>query len=118
MTEKAYRMNSHKSARLTFEGRKLLIEPIELMGLIAAAQAAGISARTAHKWRSRFQLMGLDGLIDQSSRPMRTRHTIDGQLTERIERLRRNHAPMRRIAQIVGRSVPAGHRGALTRPWG
>ena len=34
-------MNSHKKARLTFEGRKLLIEPIDLMGLIAAAQAAG-----------------------------------------------------------------------------
>jgi len=64
-------MNSHKNARLTFEGRKLLIEQrIELMGLIAAAQAAGINARTAHKWRSRFQLLGLDGLIDQCSKPM------------------------------------------------
>jgi len=39
-------MNSHKNARLTFEGRKLLIERIELMGLIAAAQAAG-NKRTA-----------------------------------------------------------------------
>ena len=36
---------------------------------------------------------------------MRTRSTMDGQLTERIERLRRNRMPMRRIAQIVGRSV-------------
>lgn len=44
-------MNSHKNARLTFEGRKLLIERIAVMGLVPAAQAAGISVRTARKWR-------------------------------------------------------------------
>jgi len=82
-------MNSHRNARLTFEGRKLLTEHSEFMGLIAVAQAACIRARTARKWRSRFQLLGLDGSIDQISRPMRTRSTIDGHLIERIERLRR-----------------------------
>ena len=40
-------MNSHKNARLTLEGRKLLIERIAIMGLKPAAQAAGISERTA-----------------------------------------------------------------------
>jgi transposase InsO family protein len=98
-------MNSHKNARLTFEGRKLLIERIAAMGLVPAAQAAGISPRTACKWRSRFELLGLDGLIDRTSRPLRTRSTIDAQLALRIERLRRKRMPMRRIAQIVGRSV-------------
>ena len=34
-------MNSHKNARLTFEGRKLLIERIAGMGLMPAAEAAG-----------------------------------------------------------------------------
>jgi transposase InsO family protein len=98
-------MNSHKNARLTFEGRKLLIERIAAMGLMPAAEAAGISPRTARKWRSRFDLLGLDGLIDRTSRPLRTRSTVDADLALRIERLRRKRMPMRRIAQVVGRSV-------------
>lgn len=98
-------MNSHKNARLTFEGRKLLIERIAVMGLMPAAEAAGISRRTANKWRNRFELLGFEGLIDRTSRPVRTRSTVDAELAQRIERLRRKRMPMRRIAQVVGRSV-------------
>lgn len=98
-------MNSHKNARLTFEGRKLLIERIAVMGLIPAAQAAGISLRTARKWRRRFEAGGVDALRDISSRPARTRSTIDEALGQRIEQLRRNRMPMHRIASVVGRSV-------------
>lgn len=98
-------MNSHKNARLTFEGRKLLIERITLLGLKAAAHAAGISMRTARKWQKRFQEHGLTGLMDRSSRPIKTRSTIDTVLLLRIEQLRRNRMPMRRIASTVGRSV-------------
>ena len=47
-------MNSHKNARTTFEGRKLLVERISVMGLAPAAAAAGISVRTARKWLRRF----------------------------------------------------------------
>lgn len=43
-------MNSHKNARTTFAGRKLLIERIRVVGLMPAAEAAGISPRTARKW--------------------------------------------------------------------
>lgn len=98
-------MNSHKNARLTFEGRKLLMKRIAVMGLVPAAEAAGISQRTACKWQKRFAMLGHEGLIDRSSRPVRTRTTVDVELTQRIERLRRKRMPMRRIAQIVGRSV-------------
>jgi hypothetical protein len=35
-------MNSHKNARTTFAGRKLLIERIAVMGLTPAAEAAGM----------------------------------------------------------------------------
>jgi transposase InsO family protein len=98
-------MNSHKNARLTLEGRKLLIERIAVMGLMPAAEAAGISTRTARKWRDRFDEQGLDGLIDRSSRPATTRSTVDAPLLLRIEQLRRGRMPMRRIAAIVGRSV-------------
>ena len=98
-------MNSHKNARLSFEGRKLLIERIAVMGLMPAAEAAGISPRTARKWRDRFAEQGLDGLLDRSSRPSRTRATVDQVLLQRIEQLRRRRMPMRRIATVVGRSV-------------
>ncbi|MBN9372129.1 IS481 family transposase [Hydrogenophaga sp.] len=98
-------MNSHKNARTTFEGRKLLIERIAVMGLMPAAEAAGISVRTARKWRARFEQEGLTGLLDRSSRPLKTRSTVDAKLGARIEQLRRARMPMRRIAAVVGRSV-------------
>jgi transposase InsO family protein len=98
-------MNSHKNARLTFEGRKLLIERIAAMGLMPAAEAAGISPRTARKWLKRFDEGGLQALQDRSSRPAKTRTNLDCALCERIEQLRRSRMPMRRIAGIVGRSV-------------
>lgn len=98
-------MNSHKNARLTFEGRKLLVERIAVMGLMPAASAAGISPRTARKWLERFELHGLPGLVDRSSRPAKTRSSLDADLLQRIERLRRQRMPMRSIGAVVGRSV-------------
>lgn len=98
-------MNSHKNARTTFAGRKLLIERIGVMGLMPAAEAAGISPRTARKWLQRFEEFGEAGLMDRSSRPGRTRTTTDNELRVRIERLRRGRMPMRTIAGVVGRSV-------------
>ena len=98
-------MNSHKNARLTYEGRKLLIERIAVMGLIPAAQAAGVTPSTARKWRERFAEHGLPGLLDRSSRPATTRNTIEAELAQRIEQLRRSRMPIRRIASVVGRSA-------------
>lgn len=98
-------MNSHKNARTTYEGRKLLIERIAVMGLTRAAQAAGISVRTARKWKLRFEASADAGLFDASSRPHRTRTTLDDVLLARIDRLRRDRRPMRVIARVVGRSV-------------
>ena len=105
LSEEINQVNSHKNARLTLEGRKLLIERIAVMGLIRAAESAGISRQTARKWLRRFEQGGPDVLGDRSSRPARTRSTIDSQLAGRIEQLRRSRMPMRRIAGVVGRSV-------------
>lgn len=98
-------MNSHKNARLTFAGRQLLIERIAVMGLMPAAEAAGISERTARKWLKRFAEQGLSGLHDLSSRPQTTRASCDAALCLRIEQLRRSRMSMRTISRIVGRSV-------------
>jgi transposase InsO family protein len=98
-------VNSHKNARLTIEGRKLLIERIAMLGLTAAAEAAGVSLRTARKWLERFRLGGLTALADRSSRPRRVRGSLDEAQLRSIEQLRRLRMPMRRIAELVGRSV-------------
>jgi transposase InsO family protein len=105
LSEEINQVNSHKNARLTFEGRKLLIERIAVMGLIPAAEAAGISRQTVRKWLLRFGEGGEDALRDRTSRPDRIRSTIDIKLAERIELLRRARMPMRRIATLVARSV-------------
>jgi transposase InsO family protein len=75
------------------------------MGLMPAAEAAGISPRTARKWLDRFKTQGEAGLLDRSSRPNKTRSTIDEVQRTRIEQLRRSRMPMRTIARVVGRSV-------------
>jgi transposase InsO family protein len=90
---------------LTIEGRKLLVERIPVIGLAAAAEAAGVSLRTARKWLERFLLGGAAALADRSSRPRRLRSSLDDVALRSIEQLRRLRMPMRRIAELVGRSV-------------
>jgi transposase InsO family protein len=87
-------MNSHKNARTTFQSRKMLVDRIRGMGLGRAADAAGISVRTARKWQRRFEHEGMAGL----------RCKINDGVKTRIEALRRARMPMRRIAVIVGLS--------------
>mgnify|MGYP005737421003 CR=1 FL=1 len=45
-------MNIHNNARLTFRGREILVKRIVEQGLRVedAAQASGVSVRTAYKW--------------------------------------------------------------------
>ena len=61
----------HRNAKLTVEGRKLLVDRILNGGWPAAtaAEAQGCSSATAYKWVSRFESEGLAGLEDRSSRP-------------------------------------------------
>jgi len=84
------RMNSHKNASLTPRGREHLIKNIASQGTRKAADAAGVSTRTATRWKLRHQAEGASGLQDRSSRPHRSPTRIDADKTERIEGLRRN----------------------------
>ncbi len=111
-------MNSHKNARLTLEGRKLLVERIAGMGLMPAVEAAGISPRTARKWLKRFREGGVQGLHDRSSHPARTRANLDVARHERIEQLRRSRMPMRRIASIVASGEACPRSVACSNAWG
>jgi|GEM_PF-5224453 len=53
-------MNVYKNASLTPKGREYLV------GLKAASQTVGVSARTAGKWYRRYRKHGFAGLEDGS----------------------------------------------------
>ena len=83
------RMNTHKNASLTPKGRAHLIEQIALLCLITAAEAAGISTRTARKWQRRFAAEGPAGLHDRSSCPSHSPRQSDPCKMGRAVALRR-----------------------------
>ncbi|WP_322982158.1 IS481 family transposase, partial [Pseudomonas sp. C11] len=99
-------MNLHKHARLTPRGRALLVQRM-LNGLRVedAAQAAGVSVRTAYKWLKRFREEGEIGLMDRSSRPHSCPHATAIALVEQLIELRRFRKTYRQIAQILGLAV-------------
>ena len=61
----------HSNARTCPQSRRLLVERVLEQGwsLAAAAEAAGVSERTAWKWVDRFRCEGEAGLEDRSSVP-------------------------------------------------
>lgn len=63
----------HRNARLTFHGRRLLVERVrdQHMPIAHVARAMGISRQCAHRWVARFDAEGEAGLHDRSSRPRR-----------------------------------------------
>jgi transposase InsO family protein len=67
-------MNIHSSARFTPAGRALLVRRVtqESWSVAEAAEAAGVSPRTAYKWLSRFEEEGSAGLLDRTSKPKRS----------------------------------------------
>ncbi len=64
---------SHRNARLTVHGRRLIVRRVRELGMPVAhvAAAMGISRQCAHKWLARFDAEGDAGLFDRSSRPHR-----------------------------------------------
>ena len=53
-------MNVHENARMTVRGRVLLVKRIVESGwrVALAADAAGVSVRTAYKWLARYRAGG------------------------------------------------------------
>ena len=63
----------HRNARLTFHGRRLLVERVRQLGMPIShvARAMGVSRQCAHRWIGRYDAEGEAGLWDRSSRPHR-----------------------------------------------
>ncbi len=97
-------MNSHKNARLTYQGRRILVFRIIHEGLPVreAAKAQGVSPRTAYKWLRRYREEGEAGLLDRISRPRRSPRRTPGTLREEVKALRRQRWPYHAIAHKVG----------------
>ena len=97
-------MNIHKNARLTLKRRIDLVRDIveRKAPLSMAAQEAGVSPRTAHKWLARFLAEGETGLKDRSSRPMRSPRSIRPEKAMAIVELRRRCLTQARIASALG----------------
>jgi len=96
-------MNLHRNARLTPRGRRLLVERVLLgqVSLKAAAQAAGISTRTASKWVARYRQEGLPGLEDRSSAPHRIPRRTSEQRVSAIAALRRVRMTAAEIGELL-----------------
>jgi len=60
----------HKNARLTPNGRALMVRRLEAgQHQVDVAQAMGVSLTTLKKWVRRYRAEGMAGLQDRSSRP-------------------------------------------------
>jgi len=97
-------MNIHKNARLTPQGRALLVRRVREGGwrVLDAAAAAGISERTAFRWLARHRAGGELALQDRSSAPARCPHRTGTDTVSAIERLRRQRMTGPRIAEKLG----------------
>jgi transposase InsO family protein len=109
-------MKMHANARLSLKGRELLIERVEDAGwsLFAAAEAAGISDRTARKWIARHRAEGRDGLLDRSSAPSVVANRTDDRRVEVIAALRRLRMTGAEIAECLEMALSTVS-GILTR---
>ena len=96
-------MNVHKSARLTPSGRALLAERVGSGWTVkAAALAAGVSTRTAHKWLVRHRLGDERRHHDRSSAPRRCPRRTPANRLAQIEALRRQRMSGPQIARALG----------------
>jgi transposase InsO family protein len=98
-------MNLHSGARTCPASRALLVDRVREMGwsVTRAAQAAGISRRTAHKWLGRHQGDDPMSLQDRSSRPRRLARATSVEWREMILLLRRTKMTGPAIARSLKR---------------
>jgi transposase InsO family protein len=96
-------MKLHGNARTCPKSRRLLVERIlrEKWSVADAAEAAGVSERTARKWLARFKAEGQIGLFDRSSAPKRIPHRTPADRVAVIRALRRLRMTAAEIAEAL-----------------
>jgi transposase InsO family protein len=111
-------MNLHPNAKTTPAGRWLLVQRIRKERWMAAeaAEAAGVSVRTAYKWLARYRDEGRAGLGDRRSRPRRIPRRTPDRVVRRVEKLRRRRMTSTEIASRT--SLPLSTVSLLLRRLG
>jgi transposase InsO family protein len=103
---KENRMKLHANARTCPKSRRLLVDRIEAgWSVIDAAEAAGITDRTARRWMARWRKEGPDGLLDRSSAPRRIPHRTSPERVGEIVRLRRLRMTAAQISLALGMAL-------------
>ncbi len=83
-------MRLHANARTCPKSRRLLVDRVGVgWSVMEAAEAAGITDRTARRWLRRWRDEGPEGLLDRSSAPHRIPHKTPPERVREIIRLRR-----------------------------
>jgi transposase InsO family protein len=100
-------MRLHANAPLSPKGRLVLCRRVEEEGwtLRAAAEAAGLSVRSAGKWVARYRREGEAGLCDRSSAPRSIPHRTPEDRVEAIAALRRLRMTGAEIAECLGMAL-------------
>lgn len=100
-------MNVHKNAKLTPAGRAELVKRVlfEKQTVKEVSLAMGVSRRVAYKWVNRFKTDGVSGLVDRSSRPLKSPRKLAAKTVRRIEQLRRRRYTGLRIAEELELAV-------------
>jgi transposase InsO family protein len=96
-------MKLHGNARTCPNSRRLLVERVieEGWSVSAAAAAAGISERTVYRWLGRFRQEGAKGLIDRSSRPLRSPGQLAHAKVQAIRSLRKLRMTAAELAEVL-----------------
>ena len=96
-------MKLHGNARTCPKSRRLLVDRLEgEWSLTEAAEAAGVSERTAAKWLARWRAEGEVGLLDRSSAPNARPTQLPADRVKAIEALRRLRMTAAEIAEVLG----------------
>jgi transposase InsO family protein len=100
-------MKLHANARTCPNSRRLMITRVEQEGwsLTAAAEAAGVSDRTAAKWLGRWRLEGEAGLVDRSSAPTARPTRLAADRVQAITALRRLRMTAAEIAECLSMAL-------------
>jgi transposase len=96
-------MKLHGNARTCVHSRLLIVERVleQRWAIAAAAEAAGVSERTAAKWLARYRAEGRAGLRDRSSAPKRIPRRTPAERVRAIELLRRLRMTAVEIAAVL-----------------
>ena len=99
-------MNLHANARTCPKSRQLLVDRVQMgWSVMEAAEAAGITDRTARRWLRRWREEGPAGLLDRSSAPHRIPHKTSPERVAEIVRLRRLRMTASQIALALGMAL-------------